>query len=166
MDEIQIGVICATHGLKGEVSVKSFSDSQEIRFKKGNTIYLKEDTLTPLKIKTMRMHKDRVLLTFEGYEDINVVEKWKKSLLVIDKSTLHELAQDEVYYFQLREMKVYDEQGQFLGDIKELIETGANLVLRIDDGNISFLLPYVERFIKEVNVDDNKLVVSLLEGMR
>lgn len=166
MDEIQIGVICATHGLKGEVSVKSFSDSQEIRFKKGNTIYLKQDPMVPLKIKTMRMHKDRVLLTFEGYEDINIVEKWKKSLLVVDKSTLHELDPDEVYYFQLREMKVYDEQGQFLGDIKELIETGANLVLRIDDGNVSFLLPYVDRFIKEVSVAEHKLVVSLLEGMR
>ncbi|MEG0423485.1 MAG: ribosome maturation factor RimM [Erysipelotrichaceae bacterium] len=166
MDEIKIGVICGTHGLKGEVSVKSLSDFDEIRFKKGNVVYLKENQCTPLTIKTMRVHKDRVLLSFEGYDDINEVEKWKGLLLVIDKSNLHSLEGDDVYYFQLRNMQVFDENNECLGEVKELIETGANLVLRIDDGTNSFLMPYVSVFVKETNVKENKLVVHLLEGMR
>ncbi|MEF9920094.1 MAG: ribosome maturation factor RimM [Erysipelotrichaceae bacterium] len=166
MDEIKIGVICGTHGLKGEVSVKSLSDFDEIRFKKGNVVYLKENELIPLTIKTMRVHKDRVLLSFEGFDDINDVEKWKNLLLVIDKGNLHQLDGDDVYYFQLRNMQVYDDENQYLGEVKELIETGANLVLRIDDGTTSFLMPYVSVFVKETNVKDNKMKVHLLEGMR
>lgn len=166
MNKIKIGVIVSTHGLKGEVCVKSLSDFDELRYQKGNTIYLDHDGMQPLIIDSVRVHKDKLLLSFEGYHDINLVEKWRHGVLYIDKEKLQELDEDEIYYFELRDMRVYDENHEYLGDVKELIETGANLVLRVSDGENEFLLPYVKAFVKETNREEKKLIVQLVEGLR
>ena len=124
MKQIKIGVLVNTHGLKGEVKVKPMTDFPDIRFQKGNTINIQyQDKLIPVAIKHVREQKDLLLLTFEEYDDINQVEPFKGSVLSIDESQLHELEEDEAYYFELQDCEVYDESRFILiGTVCEVIE--------------------------------------------
>lgn len=166
MKQINIGVLVNTHGLKGEVRVKPLTDFPEIRFSKGNTIYLQfKNTTLPLVIKTIRESKGLLLLTFDGYHDINQVEPWKGSYITIDIEDAHELAEDEAYFFELKECTVYDMEEQVLGDVIEVIETGANAVLRVKGKEKDILIPYVKAFVKEFNRSEKKIYVELMEGL-
>lgn len=165
MKQIKIGVLVNTHGLKGEVKVKPMTDFPDIRFQKGNTINIQyQNTLLPVTIKQVREQKDLLLLTFEGYDDINQVEPWKGSILSIDESQLHELEEDEAYYFELQDCEVYDNENQLLGTVIEVIETGANAVLRVR-GERDYLIPYVKAFVTDFDAEAKRITVKMVEGL-
>lgn len=165
MKQIKIGVLVNTHGLKGEVKVKPMTDFPDIRFQKGNTINIQyQNTLLPVTIKQVREQKDLLLITFEGYDDINQVEPWKGSILSIDESQLHELEEDEAYYFELQDCEVYDNENQLLGTVSEVIETGANAVLRVR-GEREYLIPYVKAFITDFDAEAKRITVKMVEGL-
>ena len=165
MEYIKIGAIAGTHGLRGEVSVKSFTQFDEIRFAKGSVIYRETAAgMQELQIVSMREKTDRVLLQFAGYDHIDQVESWKGSLLYIQKEQLHKLDEDEVYYFELMHCQVEDIDGHMLGEVSDLIETGGGVVLRVT-GEKEILIPYVKAFIKEADMKAKRIVVELLEGM-
>lgn len=165
MEYIKIGVIVNTHGLKGEVKVKAQTHFADVRFAKGATMYRKlGDELIKLTVRSAREHKGMMLVGFEGYDDINQVEAWKGAQLLIKEEQLEELDEDEIYYRDLMRMQVQSSDGTVLGQVVEIIETGANVVIRIQ-GEKELLLPYVKRFIKEVDLEAGVLIVELLDGM-
>lgn len=165
MKQIKIGALVNTHGLKGEVKVKPLTDFPDIRFKKGNTINIQyKQDLIPVKIKHVRDQKGMLLVSFDGYEDINQVEPWKGSILSIEEEQLHELDADEAYFFELMNCEVYDEQNQLLGIVCEVIETGANAVLRVK-GEKDYLIPYVKAFVKDFDKEQKKISVELVDGL-
>lgn len=166
MKQLLIGTIVNTHGLKGELKVKPKTHFIEERFSKGNTVYLKYNgEMKELQVNQFRIQKDMLLVTFETYFDINLVEAWKGSDLYVDASTLQELDNDEIYYHELYDCEVYDIENNFRGKVVEVIETGANAVLRIQHEDSTFLLPYVKAFIKEVHKKDKKIIVEIIEGV-
>ncbi len=163
MEKIKIGVIVNTHGLRGELKVKSFTQFNEIRFKKKQTIYIRyRDEDIPVCIQSVKEHKGMLLLTFENLLDINEVEKYKTSELYIDASDLHDLDEDEVYYFDLMGCSVEDQDGNVLGEVEDVIETGANAVLRV---NQKILIPFVKTFILSFDVKEKRIVVQMMEGL-
>lgn len=165
--QIEIGKIVNTHGLKGECKIYSSTDFDEERFAVGNQIhvkYNKEDLL--LKIATFRKHKGMVLISFEGLQDINCIEKYKGSSIYVNEDELHDLEENEVYFYQLVGCLVKDEEGNELGEITEILETAAHDIIRVkQEGRKDLLIPYVERFIVEEDVEKKVIIVSLIEGM-
>jgi len=162
MEKIKIGMIVNTHGLKGELKIKSFSDFNQERYKKGNELILKtKNEELILKVKTYREHKQMVLVSFEGYEDINKVEMWKGNALYISRDKIEDLDQG-YYFFELKGCKVYDQKNQLLGEVEEILETAANPILRI---NKTILVPYVDSFIKEVDIKNKRIEIEVIEGL-
>ena len=78
MEKLKIGKIVGTHALKGELKIRSFSDFNDQRFVVGHKLYLNE-IVDPFIIKTVRVHKGNYLISFEGLQDINLVEKYQSS---------------------------------------------------------------------------------------
>lgn len=166
MKQIRIGIIVNTHGLKGEVKVKPTTDFPMERYQKGKSVNVQyQQALIQLTIKHVREQKGMLLLVFEGYEDINLVEKWKGSAISIDEEALHPLQEDEIYFYELMDCKVYDREEEYLGTVIEIIETGANAVLRVKKEEQELLIPYVKAFVKEVDKEAKVLTVELLDGM-
>jgi 16S rRNA processing protein RimM len=162
MDKIKVGIIVNTHGLKGELKIKSLSDFNDERFKKGNElILLFQNKETVLKVKTYREHKDMVLVTFDGFEDINKVEIWKGSELYIDRDNIEEL-EEGYYFFELKGCSVYDQDDNLLGEVEDVIDTAANPILRI---NKTILVPYVDQFIKNVDIENKRIDIEVIEGL-
>ncbi|NBK99272.1 MAG: ribosome maturation factor RimM [Erysipelotrichia bacterium] len=163
MEKIKIGVIVNTHGLKGEVKIKSFSDFNELRYQKGNRLWVVcQGTSLALEVESSRIHKGMMLVVFKGLNDINLVEKYRGCEVFIDKEDLHDLAEDEVYFFDLMGCEVFFEDGERIGMVEDVLETGANAVLRV---NKKVLIPYVNAFIKEADIPAKKIIVYRVEGL-
>lgn len=162
-----VGKIVNTHGLKGEVKVKRITDFEE-RFHIGSTVYLKnkDGEITPLKIICFRTHKNHDLLQFENYDDIEAVEPLKGKTLYIKKEQLTPLDEGEFYYHEIIGCKMYTLDGQYIGEIESILTPGANdvWVVKNDEGK-EYLIPYIEDVVKEVNINEKKVFIELMEGL-
>lgn len=168
MDYYQIGKILNTHGIKGEVRVKAITDFPEKRFAVGEKVYAFKDDqlLQELTIKSHRKHKNFDLLSFDGFDDINSVEQFKQADLKITAEQQDDLSDGEYYYHEIIGLEVFDLANNNLGKIKEIIELGANDVWVIQrSGKKDLLIPAISDVVKEINVDDQKVIIDLLDGL-
>lgn len=166
MKEINVGMLVNTHGLRGEVKVKVLTDFPELRFHKDAVVHLQlAQKQIALKIAGVRESKGQLIVKFDGYDDINQVESWKGSLLTISEEELQELDDDEAYFHELQDAAVYDMEGTLLGTVSEIIETGANAVLRVKTKDKDILIPFVRAFVKEFDRKNKIMKVELMEGL-
>ena len=166
MKKLLIGTIVNTHGLRGEVKIMPKTHFVKERFAKGSTVFLADkDQCKPLTVTASRMYKNMLIVAFEDVCHIDDIERWKGYDIYADAEALAELPEDEIYYHELYDCAVYDEDGNCLGTVVEVIETGAHAVLRIKKEEMSFLLPYVKTFVTRVEKEKKKLTVALVEGI-
>jgi 16S rRNA processing protein RimM len=173
MDEMErwfnVGKIVNTHGIRGEVRVISRTDFPEQRYKKGNTLYIfTEQSEKPIAVtvKSHRVHKSFDLLSFEGYDNINLVEKFKGAMLKVPESQLGELNEGEYYFHEIIGCTVVTEKGEVVGTVKEILTPGANdvWVVKRNDGK-EVLIPYIEDVVKAVDVDKKTITIRPMEGL-
>lgn len=161
--ELTIGKIVNTHGIKGELKILSNSDFIEERFAVGSEVFLYfgKDKLT-FTIDSFRMHKGCVLVTLKGYHNINDVEKYKGLELFVEVDGSED---DDYYYFELEGCEVYY-QDELIGVVSEILESEAHEILRVSRVNEKdVLIPYVERFILDVDVETKRIDIDVIEGM-
>jgi 16S rRNA processing protein RimM len=168
MEYICIGKIVNTFGIRGELKIKSYSDFDELRYKKGNTVYLlKDGKYLPFITASFRSHKGFSLVSFKDMQDINLVEQYKECEIYIDKESRKPLQEGEYYRSDLQGLKAADENGTVIGTVTDVEETlGANNFLRIEkeDGSEA-LIPYVPAFVREVKLDEKMIVIHVVEGL-
>lgn len=168
MAYIRIGKIVNTHGIKGEVKIASESDFDEVRYQKGNTVWLHIDgRYEPFEVASFRMHKGFPLVTFAGLNDINAVEQYKGQPVYIDEKDRQELPEGEYYRNQLTGLQAVDEEGTVIGKVTAVEETmGAqnNLRIRSEEGR-EYLVPNVPAFVVRVNLDEGIIVIRRIEGL-
>lgn len=163
-----VGKLVNTHGLRGEVRITPTTDFPDQRFRKGNELYLFHPTLSePLKLKiaSRRSHKNFEIVSFQGYEHINDIEKYKGGELKIPEEALMELEEDEFYIHQLVGCVVVTDEGEELGKIVDVMQPGANDVWVVKGKRGEILLPYIDECIKEVDIANKRVVCHLMEGL-
>lgn len=171
MEWFNVGRIVNTHGIKGEVRVISTTDFEDNRFAPGSRLAIfKKDENKPtwVTIESSRRHKNFILLTFEGMYNINLVEPFKEGLLKVTKDQLDEdeLEENEYYYFEIIGCEVFSEEGEKLGVVTEILETGANDVWEIKAPNgKKHYIPYIEDVVKEIDVEEKKIIIHVMEGL-
>ncbi|EKK20824.1 16S rRNA processing protein RimM [Fructilactobacillus florum 8D] len=170
MKYLEIGEIVNTQGLRGEVRVQVITDFVAQRFQIGAevTAFPKQGKPVVLQIDGMRRHKQLVILHFSGYDSINDVEFLKPALLKIrmDQQANDELEPGAYYYHQIIGLPVYDLNNRKLGQVKEILDLGPNdvwVVERPDQSDL--LLPKIDQVIKQVDLEQSRIVVDLLEGL-
>ncbi|WEG15643.1 ribosome maturation factor RimM [Alkalihalophilus pseudofirmus] len=169
-DLLKVGKIVNTHGVRGEIRVISSTDFPDERYAKGCELWI-VDANTKKHISVVvanhRVHKNFDLLTFEGYDSINQVEEFKGSTLYVSKDQLSDLDEGEFYYHEIIGCEVYTTKNEHLGQIKEIIETGANdvWVIRRAGGGKDILIPYIEDVVIEINLEENKVIIDPMEGL-
>ena len=167
MEYLKIGKIINTFGIKGELKIKSYTDFDDERFAVGNEVFVATGgEYLKFKIRTYRVHKNNVLLSFEDMLDINKVEQYKNCDIYCDKTAIHELEEDEYYFFELEGMEVFSDEGEYIGKVIKVEEGVVQNLLRIRrENNETVLIPYVEAFIEEVDPEKNRITVHLIEGL-
>lgn len=168
MEYYQVGKIVNTHGIKGEVRVQSITDFPEERFAPGAIVYAFQDGKEPLEltVKSHRKHKQFDLLSFEGMEDINLVEPLKQADLKVSEEQQAELDDGEYYYHQIIGLDVIDLDGNAIGTIQEIMESGANDVWVIRrPGKKELLIPAIKDVVKDIQIENHKVIIDMLDGL-
>lgn len=166
MEELlQVGVVTATHGIRGEVKVFPTTDDPG-RFRKLKKVLL--DTgkeKLELEIEQVKFFKRFVILKFKGFDDINDVEKYRKRPLLVTRENAVKLKENEYFIADLIGMRVYTEDA-YLGILKNVIRTGANDVYEVErEGGKDVLIPAIRPCIRAVDVEKGRMDVHLLEGL-
>ena len=86
--------------------------------------------------------------------------------LLVTRDNAVKLDEDENFICDLIGMQVYDEEGNCLGELTDVLQTGANDVYEVEltDGR-EVLIPAIKQCILDVDVENNKMIVHLLEGL-
>jgi 16S rRNA processing protein RimM len=165
MELVKIGIIVNTFGIRGELKINPLTDFAEKRFKADQQLYIcKDEKFEPVVVKSFRMHKGFALVLFHGLENINLVEKYKNCEIFIAKDDVHKLNKGEYYYFELKGCAVYSD-NKFIGTVSG-VDSGYQTILRIgNDEGKQVLIPYVDAFIKNVNIENKRIDVNVIEGM-
>lgn len=170
MEWFNVGRIVNTHGIRGEVRVISTTDFEETRFAIGSKLAVfKKDDKRPIwvTVESARRHKNFILLTFEGLNNINLVEPFKEGLLKVSKDQLaeDELDENEYYHFEIKDCEVYSEEGELIGVVTDILETGANDVWEIKSKGKKHYIPYIADVVKEIDIDNKKIIIHVMEGL-
>ena len=162
----EIGQIVNTFGIKGFVKVKPFTDDLE-RFEELESIYIvKNKELKEFNIEQIKYHKNLVLIKFKGIDDINMAEKYKNCYIKIKRENTRKLPQNTYFIADLIGIKVYDENGNFLGRVDDIYNNKIHDIYVIkDDLGKQILLPSIKEVIKQVDIDNDKIVVHLIDGL-
>ncbi|MFD1360316.1 ribosome maturation factor RimM [Lentibacillus salinarum] len=166
-DMYNVGKIVNTHGIKGEVKVQRITDFDD-RFDNGNRLILQKETdqVLNLEIDGHRIHKGFDLIHFKGYDNINDVEHLKGLYLKIDEEQLTELAEHEFYFHEIIGNHVYLTNGEYIGEVKEILSPGANDVWVVQrESGPDVLVPYIEDVVKDVDVSAEKVIIEPMEGL-
>lgn len=163
---LRVGVIASTHGLRGEVKVYPTTDDME-RFRELKTVLL--DTgreQMPLTVTSVKFFKNLVILKFKEFNDINEIEKYKGRDLLVTRDQAVELEDNENFIVDLIDLQVVTDDGKALGTLTDVLQTGANdvYVVEMEDGE-EILLPAIPSCILDVDLDEERMTVHLLEGL-
>jgi 16S rRNA processing protein RimM len=165
-DLLQVGAITQTHGINGEVKVFPTTDDVK-RFKKLKDVILDtgKEKIT-LEIEGVKFFKNLVILKFKGFDNINDIEKYKGKSLYVTRENAVKLRRDEYFIADLIGLKVYDDEDNYLGELTNVIETGANDVyeVKFEDGR-EVLFPAIKQCILNVDMDNGTMKVHIMKGL-
>lgn len=165
-DILEIGQIVNTRGLRGEVKVNSFSQDSK-RFEKLDVIYIKENNeLKSYKIEKVTYNKNQVILKLENINHIDYAEKLRNKYIYVKKSQLEDLPEGVYYISDLIGLDVYDEKNNYLGKVDDIFSTKSNDVYVIkNELGVNRLLPGTDEVIKNIDLDNKKIIVNLIKGL-
>ena len=85
--------------------------------------------------------------------------------MFVDRDNAIPLKKNENYIADLIGLEVTDEDGIILGKVTDVFPTGANHVMEVDMGEKKVLFPYISQCILDVNLDEGKIKVHVLDGL-
>ena len=159
-----IGQIAKPHGVRGDVRVVLHTDLPE-RYTWLEEIYIGERDPRPVPVEYARFHKKWVLLKLVGYDDRNAVESLRGQLLQVREDQAIPLEEGEFFLFQLIGMSVISEDGDLLGELVKVIETGANNVFVVHGPQGEILIPDTAEVVRDIDFEKNRISVHLLPGL-
>jgi 16S rRNA processing protein RimM len=165
LDLIAIGEIVKAQGLYGQLKVVPLTDNPD-RFGELRRVYWqKADGYQELFIENYQIFKGCALLKFSGINDITAANLLGRGLIYIPRSERLKLPEGRYYHDQIIGLKVFTSQGELLGTIDQILETGSNDVYSVRNAARQILIPALKSVVKEVNLEQGQMVVELPPGL-
>lgn len=162
MKKINIGKVVTTHGVRGDIKVYPHTNVEDM-FGKLKKIYIGEEEY---KISSVKYAKGCPVLNIDGLITLETAQKLIGKPVFADENSLPKLEEDSFYLKDIIGCIAIDEQGGKIGEITDVIFTGANDVYEITtESGRKILVPAVKEFILDVKIKDKKITVKLIEGM-
>lgn len=165
-DYFEVGQIVNTFGIKGFVKVNPLTDDAE-RFEELESVFVeKNKELIKMKIEEVKYHKNQVLIKFKGIEDINMAEKYKGCYIKIKRENAKKLPKDTYFIADLIGLPVYDESGNLLGKVDDIYNNKSHDIYVVkDELGKQLLLPSTKEVIKQIDIENERIVVHLIDGL-
>ncbi len=163
---LRVGVFANTHGIHGEIKLFPTTEDKG-RFVKGLPLWF--DTGKEKKqfvVSGVKYFKNLVILRFEGITNINEIEPYKGCDVLVDREHALSLEEDEYFICDILGAEVVTQEGETLGRLREVMQTGANDVYVIDLKNgKEALFPVIPECVKDVDVLNRKITVHVMPGL-
>lgn len=163
---LRVGVITSTHGIRGEVKVFPTTDDRNRFYELKDVILDTGKEQKTLEIEHVKFFKNMVILKFKGFDNINDIEIYKGKDLLVTRENAVELGPDENFIADLIGLSVVTDEGEELGVLKDVMQTGANdvyVVERTDKKEL--LLPAIKQCILDVDLESGKITVHVMDGL-
>jgi 16S rRNA processing protein RimM len=165
---LAVGRVLRPHGVRGELRVKVVTDYPE-RLGQRTSFYLAHpnspEAVRCYPVEKLRLHKEALLLKLVGCDSRNAAEELRGMLVQIPIEEAVPLEEGEYYHFQLIGVRVETECGEMLGQVVEILETGANDVYIVRGPRGEVLLPAVGEVVLKLDLKLKRMMVRLLPGM-
>ncbi|MCQ2486343.1 MAG: ribosome maturation factor RimM [Clostridia bacterium] len=161
---LEIGQIASTHGVRGEMKVNAWVDSPEF-FGELETVYLGKDGKDPYTLLSYRPHKNQVLITLEGIDNVDKAAPLKNRIIYVDREEF-ELPEGRNFIAELIGCTVKDaDNGREYGKVKEIFNNGANDIWRVESNGKEYYMPDIPGLIVDTDVDEEIVLVRPIKGI-
>ncbi len=166
MQELEIGQIVNTFGIKGMVKVVPFTDNIK-RFDDLEKVYIQsKNSKKEYQIEQVKYHKNMVLIKFRGIDKVEDAENLRNAFLKIDRKDAVPLKKDTYYIVDLIGLQVYTDENNLIGILEDIYNTGSNDIYVVkDEKGKQILLPAISDVIKQIDIENKKIIVHLLNGL-
>ena len=165
---LRVGVISKPHGVKGEVKVFSTTDDNR-RFDDlldKNVYFYVKGKYVAHKVISVKYFKQMVILQFEDITDMDMASLNRNIEIYVKREDAIPLEEGEYYIADLLGLDIYLDDGTHFGKLKDVLETGANDVYIVDtDEHGEVLIPVIDDCVKEVDLENEKITIHLMEGL-
>lgn len=166
---ITIGRIIKEWGLKGEVIAEPLTFKIE-RFEDliGKVVFLERSAavqeVSTAKITKVGYHKGMLRIAIEGCISPEDARRLRNALIKIDSDDSPPQPEGVYYHYQIIGLPVYTSEGDFLGNVREIIETGSNDVYVAVKNGEETLIPAIDKFIKNIDIEAGKIIVNMIDA--
>lgn len=163
---LEIGQIVNTFGIKGMLKIKPFTDDIT-RFDRLKKVYVETNKVKKeYEIEELKYHKDMVLIKFKGIDKVEEAEILRNSYLKVNRKDEPKLEEGTYYIVDLIGLDVYSDEGELLGKLNDIFNYGSSDIYEVkNELGKQLLLPAISDVIKEINLQERKIVVHILEGL-
>ena len=169
MEYVTVAYLSKTFGLQGAFKAVSMTDYPDLRFKKGRKFYLVDEKTGDTKEVTLASFRNNgqlYILRFEEIPTIEEAENYLKRMVNMDKADAP-MPKDSYRFADLIGCEVVDEAGVNQGVVADILEYAPTKSLRIRrKGEKDFFVPFVDKFVLEVDIEKKRIVIEVVEGMK
>ncbi len=174
-DAIEVARIADAWGIKGWFKVHAHSTDPQAIFatrrwflKPPETAIAGKGVPGLLKILSLREHGDGLVASAEGVSDRNAAEALRGARVFVSRTYFPKADPDEFYWVDLVGLTVVNRQGETLGEVIGLLDTGPHAVLRIQPAGLTApikpeqerLIPFVSAFVDDVSLSERRITVD------
>jgi len=164
-DLIVLGKITSVHGVRGEVKIYSFTDPIDNLLGYPAWTLKRDGEVKQVELVSGRLQGKILVAKHKGLDDREVARTFAGFDICVPRALLPDLDDGEYYWHQLEGLKVIDLQGQLLGRLDHLLETGSNdvMVVKPCPGSLDDrerLLPYTEQCVQKVDLAAGEMRVD------
>jgi len=161
---LAVGRVLRPHGVRGELLLASLTDFPE-HLSENKTVYLGEPPVPHL-LTGVRIHRGQLIIRLADCHGRDEADAYREQLVQIEAQSAAPLPPGMYYHHQLIGLAVYSEEGEHLGELVDVLETGANDVYVVKGPAGELLLPVIADVIRGVDLEAHRLTVHLLDGLR
>ena len=164
-DYFKVGVITSPHGVRGEVKVYPTTDDPN-RFRDLKKVFLDDRGGDEREVGGVKFVKNLVVLKLSGISSMDEAERYRQRELFVRRADAVPLEENEFFIADLIGCEVRTEEGQVLGTLTDVLQTGANDVYVVEfPAGGEVLIPAIRDCIRRVDVDAGVVTVHLLPGL-
>ena len=157
--DILLGVVIGAQGLRGEVRVKTFTETPE-RLSAYGPLHTPDGRAFAV-VKVRALKPDVAVVQFDGVDDRTAAESLKGMELHVSRDVLPAPEENEFYHADLIGLRAEDVEGRLIGEVRAIHNFGAGDVIEIvrsDGGNV--FLPFTLETVPAIEPDQGRIVIA------
>jgi 16S rRNA processing protein RimM len=157
--QVVVGRFGRVHGVRGDIHVISFTEPSTNILDYSPWLIEKAGQWQPIAIASTRLHNQDIIAHIKNCDDRELAKRYTNIDIAVPIEALPKLAEQEYYWSELIGLRVIDKDGKDLGEVTEILETGANDVLVVK-GETEHLIPYTKDVVLNIDINANQIKVD------